>query len=337
VELEQAFAVFKPRIEEELKAIVGDAISDVYPVLREMMAYHMGWEGEGAGAKAQGKRLRPILLLLSVVAAGGDWEKALPAAAGVELLHNFSLIHDDVEDNGDLRHGRPTVWVKWGVPQAINAGDLMFTISNLAVLGLEQSFSPDVVLKAQKLFQQTCVKLTQGQYLDMWYEKLDDLPMEEYWEMVSGKTAALLACCTEMGALLGGADSETCEKYHQVGHLLGLAFQAQDDLLGIWGDVEKIGKSTSSDLYTKKKTLPVIFGLQQKGKFAERWRLGKMALTDVPEMARLLEEEGGREYTEQVAFDLTKKAEEALEEVLGGHQTGRALKQLTELLIGRQF
>lgn len=336
MELEQAFLILRPPIEKELKAVMLDSISDEYPVLREMMGYHMGWEGEGAGPETQGKRLRPILLLLSTVAAGADWEQALPAAAGVELLHNFSLIHDDVEDNGDLRHGRPTVWVKWGVPQAINAGDLMFTISNQAILKLKKSYSAEVVLRAQELFQQTCVKLTQGQYLDMWYENLNELPLDAYWSMVAGKTAALLACCTELGALLGGADSKLCGKYHQFGHLLGLAFQAQDDLLGIWGDVEKIGKSTSSDLYTKKKTLPVIYGLQQNGKFAEKWLSGEPKLEDVPEMALLLEDEGAREYTKQMAFDLTKKAQDALEEVVGGHQTGVALRQLTEKLIGRQ-
>ena len=336
MEFVQAFEDLRPKIEEELKAVVQDSVSDTYPVLREMLSYHMGWEGEDAGPQAQGKRLRPMLLLLSVTAVGGNWQQALPAAAGVELLHNFSLIHDDVEDSGDLRHGRPTVWVKWGVPQAINAGDLMFTISNLAVLRLQQSYTADVVLHAQELFQQTCVKLTQGQYLDMWYENLDDLPLDAYWSMVAGKTAGLLACCTEMGALLGGADSAMCEQYHQFGYLLGLAFQAQDDLLGIWGDVEKIGKSTSSDLFTKKKTLPVIYGLQQNGKFAERWLSGNVKLEEVPEMAALLENEGAREYTEQMAFDLTTKAQKALEEVLGGHQTGIALQQLTDKLIGRQ-
>ena len=271
MELFEAFEEFQPIIEKELIAVVQDSVSDAYPVLREMLSYHMGWTGEGAGPQTQGKRLRPVLLLLSVVAAGGDWQQALPAAAGVELLHNFSLIHDDVEDNGDLRHGRPTVWVKWGVPQAINAGDLMFTISNQAILNLRRSYSAEVVLRAQGLFQQTCVKLTQGQYLDMWYENMDNLALDAYWSMVAGKTAALLACCTEMGALLGGADMAVCDKYHQFGHLLGLAFQAQDDLLGIWGDVERIGKSTSSDLFTKKKTLPVIFGLQKNGEFAKQW------------------------------------------------------------------
>lgn len=336
MELVQAFEAFRPKIEGELKAVVQDSVSDSYPVLREMLSYHMGWEGEGAGPPIQGKRLRPMLLLLSVVAAGGSWQQALPAAAGVELLHNFSLIHDDVEDNGDLRHGRPTVWVKWGIPQAINAGDLMFTISNLAILRLQRSYPAEVVLRAQELFQQTCVKLTQGQYLDMWYENLNDLPLDAYWSMVAGKTAALLACCTEMGAVLGGADNAMYEKYHQFGHLLGLAFQVQDDLLGIWGDEEKIGKSTSSDLYTKKKTLPVIFGLQQNGKFAERWLSGDVKLEEVPEMADLLEKEGAREYTKQMAFDLTTKAQDALDEVLGGHQSGTALQQLTQMLIGRQ-
>jgi geranylgeranyl diphosphate synthase, type I len=336
VDLNLAFNEFRPEIENELRTVVRDSVSDAYPVLHEMMGYHMGWTGDGAGIKAQGKRLRPMLLLLSVVAAGGSWQQALPAAAGVELLHNFSLIHDDVEDNGDLRHGRPTVWVKWGVPQAINAGDLMFTISNQSILRLQQSYPAGVVLLAQELFQETCVKLTQGQYLDMWYEDLDDLPLAEYWLMVGGKTAALLACCTEMGALLGGASRPMCLKYHQFGHLLGLAFQAQDDLLGIWGDVEKIGKSTSSDLFTKKKTLPVIYGLQQNKDFAQRWLSGDIRLEDVPEMADLLEKEGAREYTEHMALDLTTKAQKALEEVLGGHQTGTALQQLTDKLIGRQ-
>jgi geranylgeranyl diphosphate synthase type I len=337
VELTQAFEEFRPEIEKELKDVIQESVSEEYPVLREMLSYHMGWEGEGAGQQVQGKRIRPMLLLLSVDAAGGNWRQSLPAAAGVELLHNFSLIHDDVEDNGELRHGRPTLWVKWGVPQAINAGDLMFTVSNLAILKLRQSFRAAVVLQAQELFQQTCVKLTQGQYLDMWHEHLDDLPLDAYWSMVAGKTAALLACCTGMGALLGGADSAMCAKYGQFGHLLGMAFQAQDDLLGIWGNEEVIGKSTSSDLYTKKKTLPVIFGLQQNGKFAERWLSGDVRLEEVSELAVLLEQEGARRYTEQVAFDLTAKARKALEEVLGGHQTGKALQQLTNRLIGRQF
>ena len=191
-------------------------------------------------------------------------------------------------------------------------------------------------MRAQGLFQQTCVKLTQGQYLDMWYENMDNLALDAYWSMVAGKTAALLACCTEMGALLGGADMAVCDKYHQFGHLLGLAFQAQDDLLGIWGDVERIGKSTSSDLFTKKKTLPVIFGLQKNGEFAKQWLSGDMSLEKVPEMAVLLEKEGAREYTEQMALDLTTKAQNTLDEVLGGHQTGAALQQLTDKLIGRQ-
>ncbi len=337
MEIIQAFEEFRPKIEEALRAVVQGSVSDSYPVLREMLSYHMGWEGEEAGPQAQGKRLRPVLLLLCVIATDGHWQQALPAAAGVELLHNFSLIHDDVEDNGNLRHGRPTVWVKWGVPQAINAGDLMFTISNQAILMLQRSYPAEVVLRAQEVFQQTCVQLTQGQFLDMWYEDLDDLPLDAYWSMVSGKTAALLACCTELGALLGGADSVITAKYHQFGHYLGLAFQAQDDLLGIWGDVEKTGKSTSSDLFTKKKTLPVIFGLQQHGKFAERWLSGEINLDEVSEMADLLEKEGALEYTKQMAYDLTTKARSALDEVLGGHPAGTALQQLTDQLIGRQF
>ena len=190
MDLVLSIEVFRPRIEQELKSVVFELVDDEYSLLRSMLSYHLGWEGDGAGPRAQGKRIRPVMLLLCTTATGGDWQLALPAAAGVELLHNFSLIHDDVEDGGETRHGRQTVWVKWGVPQAINTGDLMFTLANLSVLRLRSSFPAEIVLASQELFQQTCIKLTQGQFLDMWYEAQDDLPLAAYWSMDDGKTAA---------------------------------------------------------------------------------------------------------------------------------------------------
>ena len=145
----------------------------------------------------------------------------------VELLHNFSLIHDDVEDNGDLRHGRSTVWGIWGVPQAINAGDLMFTISNQAILRLKQSYSADVVLQAQELFQQTCVKLTQGQYLDMWYENLGELPLDAYWSMVAGKTGCAAGLLYRDGSVAGRCGQCDVCKISSVWSFAGLAFRCR--------------------------------------------------------------------------------------------------------------
>ena len=135
--LKDYMQAMQPAIETELQQLINQSIPSEYPELRAMLTYHMGWEGEGAGPEAQGKRIRPLLVLLCAEAAGGNWRSALPAAAAVELLHNFSLIHDDIQDNSPLRRNRPAVWVKWGAAQAINAGDVLFT---LAFVSLQRPF-----------------------------------------------------------------------------------------------------------------------------------------------------------------------------------------------------
>jgi len=167
-----------------------------------MLAYHLGWEGQGAGPDARGKRIRPLLVLLTCSAAGGDWKDALPAAAAVELVHNFSLIHDDIQDNSPLRRGREAVWKRWGIAQAINTGDAMLTIAHLTLLRMVVSSSAEITLNAALILQQACLQLTKGQYLDLASESQDQLSIEEYWRMVGGKTAALLGACTELGAVV---------------------------------------------------------------------------------------------------------------------------------------
>ena len=166
--------------------------------LERMLSYHMGWED----STPRGKRIRPLLVLLTTESAGAGWRKALPGAAAVELLHNFSLIHDDIEDNSPLRRGRETLWTIWGVPQAINAGDTLFSLAQATLLDLETTASPASALQAARVFQETCLRLTQGQFLDISYEGRSDLSVEDYWPMVSGKTAALISACTRIGALV---------------------------------------------------------------------------------------------------------------------------------------
>ncbi|HEX2979271.1 MAG TPA: polyprenyl synthetase family protein, partial [Anaerolineaceae bacterium] len=239
--------LMRPAVEDELHRVV-DAVFAIQPELHSMLAYHLGWEGDGAGSQAQGKRIRPLLVLLATNAAGGEWESALPAAAAVELIHNFSLIHDDIQDRSPLRHGRPTVWVRWGAAQAINAGDVMFTLAHLALFRLASALAPAAVLDAARVLDQACMNLTEGQYLDLSYEKRLDLAERDYWPMVGGKTAALLGCCVELGALVAGAEPAIRADFRQFGISLGLAVQAWDDWLGIWGDAALTGKSTESDL-----------------------------------------------------------------------------------------
>src|SRR5512145_3122523 len=247
----------------------------------EMLTYHMGWTGEGAGPEATGKRIRPLLVLLCTSACGADWQSALPAAAAVELVHNFSLVHDDIQDNSDKRRGRPTTWVKWGQPMAINVGDALFVMSNQAIIDLKNHYPAEVVVKAAEILHNTCLELTRGQFLDMSYEERKDLGVEDYWPMISGKTSALLSACCHIGALLGGADDPTQESYRAFGHYLGLAFQVQDDILGIWGDEALTGKSAASDLVEGKNSLPVLAGLGANGKFAARWKQGPVHADEV--------------------------------------------------------
>jgi geranylgeranyl diphosphate synthase type I len=323
-------------IEAELHQAVERTDGSGLGEMRHMLAYHMGWEGEGEGPEAAGKRIRPLLVLLCTAAAGGEWQQALPAAAAVELVHNFSLIHDDIEDNSPVRRGRPTVWTKWGIAQAVNAGDAMFTLAHLELLRLQGTASPAIALQAAELLQRTCLHLTQGQYLDLSYESLPDLNVEAYWPMVSGKTAALLSACTGLGALVAACDSSIYEAYREFGRLLGLAFQAQDDLLGIWGNAALTGKSAESDLVSGKKSLPVLFGLGNSRTFAQRWRQGPIQPAEVTALARQLEEDGARAYTQDTANRLTSQALEALESARPQGAAGEALRTLANQLLSRQ-
>jgi geranylgeranyl diphosphate synthase type I len=327
--------IFRDEIENELHRAVASAGDSELEELHTMLAYHMGWHGEGAGLKATGKRIRPLLVLLSSASAGGEWSRALPAAAAVELVHNFSLIHDDIEDNSPLRRGRPTVWKLWGIPQAINTGDAMFTLAHLALLRLNETTSKEITLEAARILGTTCLHLTQGQYLDISYEDRINLNLEDYWPMVRGKTAALLACCTELGALVAEVDPTTQARYRGFGCDLGLAFQAQDDLLGIWGEASQIGKSNLSDLVEGKKSLPVLYGLEQNGLFAERWRQGPITLQEVPDLAVQLEAEGARHYTQETANKLTQQALSTLEEINPRGEAGEALMELAKQLLQR--
>ena len=333
--LQQFIDTYLPAIESELQQAVGLAREPHYEGLHEMMSYHMGWEGSGAGPKARGKRVRPLLVLLSTASAGGKWENALPAAAAVELVHNFSLIHDDIEDNSPLRRGRPTVWKIWGLAQAINTGDTMFTLAHLAVMGLKETTSPNIALRATHLLQHTCMHLTQGQYLDISYEDKTDLAIEDYWPMVGGKTGALLAACTELGALVADVDDEKLNAFRNFGRDLGLAFQALDDYLGIWGDARRTGKSVASDLVEGKKSLPVLYGLGKNGPFAKRWRQGPITQAEVPEIAERLETEGGRTFTSEEAERLTSRALQNLEEADPRGEAGEALAELANQLLKR--
>jgi len=302
----------------------------------EMLTYHMGWTGEGAGSEATGKRIRPLLVLLSTASCGASWQLALPAAAAVELVHNFSLIHDDIQDNSLKRRGRDTAWVKWGAPMAINLGDALFVISNQAIIDLKNNYPAEMVVSAAEILHNTCLDLTRGQFLDMSYEERKDLMVEDYWPMIAGKTAALLSACCHIGSLLGGADEEKQEAYRSFGHYLGLAFQVQDDILGIWGDEKLTGKSVASDLVEGKNSLPVIAGLGRKGRFALRWAEGPIKPEEVEEVSRMLASEGGLIAAQEASKQMTDLALRGLREADPQGEAGEALFDLANRLLKRE-
>jgi geranylgeranyl diphosphate synthase, type I len=335
--LESFIQLSRPAVEHELQELLKAWIPEDCGVLRSMIAYHMGWEGDGSGAEAQGKRVRSLLILLTSAAAGGNWQKSLPAAAAVEYIHNFSLVHDDIQDNSHTRRGRSTVWVKWGIPQAINVGDAMYTLGLLSLSKPRESLSGEIAESSAFILQQACIKLTQGQYLDMSHEKERFIPLGTYWPMVEGKTAALLSACTEIGAVVAGIDARRQANFKKFGYSLGLAFQVVDDWLGIWGNTEKTGKSVGDDLVAGKKTLPILFALSQKKNFAERWSAGPIQAREVERLSGWLIDEGAKSYTEEMADNLTKDALFSLKRaVIDENDYSVALKELAESLLKRE-
>lgn len=323
------------QIEQELQKQVSRLDAPRTKPFHEMLTYHMGWTGEGAGPEATGKRIRPLMVLLCTASCGASWQLALPAAAAIELVHNFSLVHDDIQDNSDKRRGRTTVWVKWGMPMGINVGDALFVMSNQAIIDLKENYPAETVVKAAEILHNTCLDLTRGQFLDMSYEKTNELSVEDYWPMVSGKTAALLSACCHIGSLLGEADDAKQDAYRSFGHYLGLAFQVEDDILGIWGDEAVTGKSAASDLIEGKKSLPVLAGLGSNGKFAARWKQGPIQAEEVEELARILAAEGGYEAAVEAAKQMTDLALMSLRGADPQGEAGEALFELADKLLKR--
>jgi geranylgeranyl diphosphate synthase, type I len=333
--LKQHIELMLPLIEEELQHQVARLDDSRTLPFHEMLTYHMGWIGEGAGREATGKRIRPLIVLLATASLGEDWKTSLPAAAAVELVHNFSLVHDDVQDNSEKRRGRPTVWTKWGVPMAINVGDAMFVIANRAIMDLVKTHPASTVVRAATILHDTCLDLTRGQFLDMSYEERNDLSLEDYWPMVGGETSALLSACTLIGALLGNAGEAEQESYRQFGYHLGLAFQVQDDILGIWGNEAVTGKSVASDLVEGKNSLPVLYALGKQGTFAERWKKGPITESEVKSIAAQLEKEGGRSYAEEMSEKETQTALEYLSKANPRGAAGESMLELANMLLKR--
>jgi geranylgeranyl diphosphate synthase, type I len=319
--------------ENEILRLVGDhdaSTAGAYAMIR----YHLGLDGSGAPS---GKRMRPLLGLLAYASIAGDHAAALPGAAAVELGHNFSLVHDDIEDGDRERRHRPTLWSLYGVAQAINAGDMLFSLSRVALHRLSDlGFSDARVLRLMRLYDETCVALCEGQYIDIATSESDELlSVELYFDMIGRKTAALIAASIEAGALLATDDEEVIARYRAFGWALGLAFQLNDDLLGIWG-VEKATGKEPTDIARHKKTLPVIYAFEHAGpedraRLAELYRRTEPAAAEVTEIVEILERTGAHDFTRTEA---RRHRDEALAELdAAGVVDARAREKLEQIIV----
>ena len=287
--------------EQEMLGVIARAEDERTHELYTMVRYHMGLDREAP----RGKRMRPLIGLLVYQSIAGDHARALPGAAAVEMGHNFSLVHDDIEDHGAERRHRPALWKLSGVPQAINTGDALFTLSRMALYRLtELGFEDARVLRLMRLYDETCLALCEGQFMDIWTSEHDEwMSVDYYFDMIGRKTASLIAGSAEAGAVLATEDESIISAYRRFGWALGLAFQLNDDLLGIWGDEATTGKETS-DIATRKKTLPLIYALAEvTGADGQRLRAilaqtgGQPSPDDVQEVMSILQRVGAEEYT----------------------------------------
>lgn len=280
-----ALTRYRPLVERALRDAVSRARVGLRPAtaaanyldgFHGQIEYHLGWRDVSFAPSSapSGKLLRPALVLLACELAAGKagadaatrdrrLQQALLASVSVELVHNFSLVHDDIEDGDEARRHRPTLWKLVGVPQAINTGDGIFALARSELWRLpEMGVAAQQVVELAALLDRTSLELCEGQYLDMRYEGRFDVTVALYMAMIERKTAALMACAMEMGARLGAPDGADCwQTLAQFGRALGLAFQLRDDLLGIWS-AQELGKSAAGDIRRKKMSLPVIHALE---------------------------------------------------------------------------
>jgi geranylgeranyl diphosphate synthase type I len=338
--LSRTFEQLIPAIEEELRQVLACEDHDLRGYYH-MLFYHLGWvDADGKPVDAgSGKRIRPVLCLLCCQAMSQDWQRALPAAAAVELIHNFSLLHDDIQDDSPVRRGRTTVWKIWGEAQAINAGDALFALAHLAVQRLRlHDVPPLTVLEALSILDETCLRLTQGQHLDMLFEQRDHVQIDQYLKMIAGKSAALMAASTGLGGLVGGAQGQTLEHYRAFGHNLGMAFQVLDDILDIWGDPCLTGKRAATDLYNRKKSLPVIYALERSPEVQRLYQQSTHPTDgDVQAVVSLLEDLGTRRYAEDTARIYSDEALKHLEATQPSEPAATALRQLCDYLLQREL
>ena len=307
------------------------AVDRLPATIRHLVGYHVGWwDADGQPAVSGGKAVRPALALAAARAVGGDPGDAVPEAVAVELVHDFSLLHDDIMDGDLTRRHRPAAWSLFGISEAMLAGDALVSLACDLMAG-----RPGLGTLTDAL-----LALCAGQAADLAFEQRTDVGLEEAVAMAAGKTGALLAAACRLGALAGGATGEQSRLLAEFGAHLGLAFQLVDDLLGIWGDPAVTGKPAGADLAARKKSLPVVAALASGTAVADHlaWLYGREHEGEpatVEHLARLVEDAGGRAWAKAEADSQVRTALDCLAQATSDTPATADLTALAHLITGR--
>lgn len=311
--------------------------------IETMLGYHLGWVDEHGNRTYdnQGKGLRSSLCMFACEAVGGASADALSSAVAIELVHNFSLIHDDIQDGDKERRHRPTLWAIWGMPRALQAGNVMRILADLGIQQVQDyRGAPEVLAKSSNLLTVAYLEMVEGQYLDLDFEGRTDISTVDYLNMISRKTGALLRCAMQMGALAGNGDARVVQALAECGQYLGTVFQIRDDYLGIWGHEEETGKIAGNDLRRRKNSLPLVYALEQVASIQKKqleviYAKEKVDDRDVALILALLDDLGVSEYVKgiaQVHADRALAAIEGIELIAGAREE---IEGLVEFLVTR--
>ena len=329
------------RYRRDLELEVGKSLPPSDSPIDEMMRFHLGWTDEQVPTLA--KALRPSLCLMACEALGGELDRALPVAVAVELVHNFSLIHDDIEDGDETRHHRPALWREYGRGPAVLAGVALWTVA-YQTLGRshERGLPAERMLEARRILNDACREMIEGQHQDLTYELRTDVTLDEYLQMIARKTGALIGASLQLGALVAGADDEESARFATFGREMGLSFQIRDDILGIWGEGSATGKPVGADIARKKKTLPVVHAFQQvvgpdRALLRSVYAKPTVDDSDIDGVLDILQRWNCRYFAQGLAEDHRSRAMNALSRTHISPDARRGFDELTSFILERDY
>lgn len=327
-------------VEQALKDLI-KARGKIAPLFKQMVNHHYGWE-EKTISTTKGKRIRPLLTMLVGKSLNGHTKSLVYAAAAVEMIHNFTIIHDDIMDESKQRRHRPTLWSIWGSGQAINAGDGVFALAYFATRIIGKELGEAKALQVVNFLTDACLDIVEGQMLDMSYQHALSVPKSDYITMISKKTGVLLECACRCGAVISTDSTKTINSYGKYGLNLGIAFQIRDDYLGIWGEEKITGKPSGIDILERKKSFPAIWALENSSSSTRKelirlYSQPNLHDRDIEKIKKIFTALGADKYTKQLAYEYYNKAVDSLRKTTQNTEYDVALLELAEFLIERDF